>query len=539
MGKKENKNRPVLICLVLAITAFAVFYQVHSFEFITLDDPHYVFNNPNVQAGINLQTIKWALTTNTVGNWHPLTWFSHMLDGQLFKANPAGHHFTNLIFHIANTLLLFLVLKQMTNALWQSAFVAALFALHPLHVESVAWVSERKDVLSTFFWILTMWAYLRYVKQPRLAAYLLAAVFFALGLMSKPMLVTLPFVLLLLDYWPLERFKQRTIRQLILEKIPFFILSAASCVVTFFVQRSSGAVITLTTFPLKYRILNAVISYAAYIEKMFWPARLAFFYPHPGENVSLPYAVMSGLFLLAVTIVILLFKKKHRYLIAGWFWYIGTLVPVIGLAQVGSQAMADRYSYIPLIGLFIIVAWSLPELTAKLPYRKLILWPGSLVILSALTVCTYQQTSYWKDTITLCQHAISVTKDNFLANLSIAPQLLKRGQIEQAVQRYSEAVRIKPDDTISLNGLGVALCYAGKVDQAIVYYERSLLIQPRDADAHNNLGIALCWQGKFDLGIEHFKKALQIDPQLTDAKNNLFMAEQKKQQSKTPENKKQ
>jgi hypothetical protein len=530
-AKNKDKNWSLLICLALALITLAVFCQVHSFEFITLDDPDYVYENPNVQAGITLQTINWAFTTDTASNWHPLTWLSHMLDWQLYGASAGGHHITNLIFHIANALLLFIVLKQMTNALWQSAFAAALFALHPLHVESVAWVAERKDVLSTFFWILTMWAYLRYVKRPKVSGYLLITVFFALGLMAKPMLVTLPFVLLLLDYWPLERFGQRTFFYLIREKIPFMALSAVSSIVTFFVQRDSKAVISLVLFPLRHRVFNSFISYVEYMWKMFRPARLAFFYPNPGQNVSASYAVLSAVFLLVLTILVLVFAKNHRYLITGWFWYLGTLVPVIGLVQVGNQAMADRYSYITLTGLFIIIAWGVPELLAKLPQRKIVLWMSSFMVLSALAICTYRQTRYWKDTIAIHQHALRVTKDNFLVHNSIALQLLKRGQTEQAISHYSEAVRIQPDNPSALNGLGVALCYAGKVDQAIVYYEKSLSIQPKNVDTHNNLGIAFCWQGKFDRGIEHFKQALQIDPDCVDAKNNLIMAQQKKQQS--------
>jgi len=560
MDRNLNKNWSFLICLTLILAALAVFYQVHRFEFVTFDDPDYVYNNQNIQSEITLQSVKWALTTGSAGNWHPLTWLSHMLDWQLYGNNAGGHHITNLVFHIVNILLLFFVLKKMTDAQWPSAFVAALFALHPLHVESVAWVSERKDVLSTFFWLLTMWAYVRFVGRPKLANYLLIVLFFALGLMSKPMLVTLPFVLLLLDYWPLNRvpfgqaidktnrqknkknidnrFQRRTLLYLIREKIPLFTLSAASSAITFFVQRNSEAVVTLTMFPVKYRFFNAFISYAEYIEKMFWPARLAFFYPHLGQNISPAYAVISAAFLLVVTIVILLFAQNHRYLFTGWFWYIGTLVPVIGMVQVGSQALADRYTYITLTGLFIIIAWGLPELLVILPHRKFVLWISSLIVLSVLAVTAFIQTQYWKDSIVLCQHAIEVTKNNCVANVGIAIKLLKQGRTEESIRYYSEAVRIQPDNVTALNGLGTALCYAKRVDEAVVYYERAIEIQPENAFALNNLGIALCWQGKFDEAIAYFNQALRIDPQSEETKNNLIQAQRKIQESKDTQNQK-
>jgi protein O-mannosyl-transferase len=530
MDKNSNKSRIFLICLTLASVTFAVYYDVRSFGFVNFDDPEYISGNPNIQAGITLKSIEWALTADYAANWHPLTWLSHMLDCQLFGLNPAGHHIVNLIFHIANTLLLFLILKRMTGALWQSAFVAALFALHPLHVESVVWITERKDVLSTFFWLLTMAAYLRYVKKPNIARYLPALMLFALGLMAKPMLVTLPFVLLLLDYWPLGRigrFNWRVFYRLILEKIPFIFLSAASSVITFLAQRSSEATVSLALFPLKSRILNAVISYSGYIEKMFFPARLAFFYPNQGPNISVFYAVISAVFLLAVTILIFRFAANHRYLVTGWFWYIGTLVPVIGVVQVGSQVMADRYSYITLTGLFIIIAWGLPELLAKWPYRKIAISFASLAVLFALTVCTYFQTRYWKDSISLFQHALQVTKDNLPANLGITPMLLEQGRFEEAIWHYSQALRINPDSVEALSGLGVTLCRVGRVDESFVYYERALRLQPQNAIVHSNLGVALYTHGKYDEAIAHFKQALEIDPNYTDARNNLIRAEKR------------
>jgi tetratricopeptide (TPR) repeat protein len=509
MDKNLNKNRSLLICLTLAISTFAVFYQVRNFAFVNLDDPIYVSENPNIQAGITLKAVKWAFTSGYAANWHPLTWLSHMLDWQLFGSNAGGHHLTNLIFHIANTLLLFIVLQQMTSALWQSAFAATLFALHPLHVESVAWVSERKDVLSTFFWILTMWAYLQYVKHPSIIRYMLIILTFALGLMAKPMLITLPFILLLLDYWPLERFGQRTFFYLVREKIPFIVLSAVSSVITFLVQRSSDAVVSFTAFPLKFRICNALISYVKYICKMVWPAKLAVFYPHLARNVSFFYAVMSAVFLLAVTILIIRFAKKHRYLATGWFWYIGALVPVVGLVQVGSQALADRYTYITLTGLFIIIAWGLPELLEKWRYRKIILCTSSLIVLFILTALTYLQVQYWKDTVTLGRHALAVTENNCKVHYFMADMYLKQGRCDEAIRHSTEAVRIQPDYTDAINKLGVALHTAGKIDEAVGCYQKALDIDSHFAPANANLGFALVTKGNFAQAVRYFKVALE------------------------------
>ena len=510
MEKNPNKNWPLLICLVLTLTTLAVYYQVHSFGFINLDDPVYVSENPNIQAGITLNAVKWAFTSGYAGNWHPLTWLSHILDWQFFGSNPAGHHLTNLFFHIANTLLLFLVLKKMTESLWQSAFVAALFALHPLHVESVAWVAERKDVLSIFFWLLTMWAYVRYVKNPKLKWYLISLMLFALGLMAKPMLVTLPFVLLLLDYWPLNRisrFNWQTIYRLILEKIPFFFLAAVLSVITFIAQHNSGAISSLTGISIKSRVCNALISYVQYIEKMFWPTHLAFFYPYPAHHISISYAMISAGFLLAVTIFILLFSKKHRYLFTGWFWYLGTLLPVIGLVQVGSQAMADRYTYITLTGLFIIIAWGLPELLEKLPYRKIVLWILSLVVLFALTVCAYLQTRYWKDTITLCRHALEVTKDNNPAHFCMVKPLLEQNRIDVAVLHGREAVRINPYDAHAIDVLGSALYKQGKIDDAVRCFRKVLDMSPGDPKSNLNLAAVLVTKGSFTEAVAHYRIA--------------------------------
>jgi Flp pilus assembly protein TadD len=499
--------------------------QVSSFKFVNFDDPDYVYKNQNIQGGITLKAIQWAFTTGHASNWHPLTWISHMLDWQMFSSKAGGHHFTNLVFHVANTLLLFLVLKQMTSASWPSAFVAALFALHPLHVESVAWISERKDVLSTFFWMLTMWAYIRFVKCPKITRYSLIIIFFTLGLMSKSMLVTLPFVLLLLDYWPLERFGLKySIPRLVAEKIPLFVMTLASCIVTFIAQKKSGAMEMGEKYSFLIRIANASISYLQYIIKMIWPAHLAMFYPHPGRNVSIPYAVISAVLLLAATIFMLRFAKNHRYLVTGWFWYLGTLIPVIGFVQVGVQTMADRYTYITLTGLFIIIAWGIPELLEKWLHRKFLLWASSLIVLSILVVCTYLQVGYWKDTVTLCQHTIDVTKNNQVAHFSMAQGILEQGRIEDAIWHYSEAVRIKPDYIEALNNLGISLRMAGRVDEAIRYYKKALEINPRHIGANFNLGVALAAKGRFTEAISFYNKALQISPDHIEIRTSIGIA---------------
>ncbi|MGA2914841.1 MAG: tetratricopeptide repeat protein [Sedimentisphaerales bacterium] len=522
---KINYLRQFWICAVLTLATTAVYYRVCTYDFVNYDDNVYVYKNPNIQAGITLKNIKWAFTAGYASNWHPLTWLSLMLDRQLFGPDASGFHFTNLIFHIANTLLLFIVLKLMTNAIWQSAFVAALFVLHPLHVESVAWVSERKDVLSTFFWLLTMWAYVRYAGRGKISNYLLVVIFFVFGLLSKPMVVTLPFVLLLLDYWPLQRLNtKRSLPHLLIEKIPLFVIAATSCIITLIVQRESKAVMNLAEFPLKIRIYNTFSSYIQYIIKMIWPAKLAMFYPHFGQNVSILFIVISALILAAVTIFVLLFSKNHRYLGTGWFWYLGTLVPVIGIVQVGSQAMADRYTYITLTGLFIIIVWGISELSEKWPYRKNVLWASSLIVLSVLAVCSFIQQGYWKNTITLCEHALKVTDNNFQAHFSLAGKLIEEGRIEEAIRHSGEAVRIVPDYVEPIITLANALQMSGRIDEAIHYYERALKIAPGSADVYLNYGYALAAKGKFDDAISLYNKGLQIAPDSIELHINLGTA---------------
>ena len=486
----------------------AVYYQVHDFSFVNYDDPEYVQLNTYIKDGITLSAVKWAFTTGYACFWHPLTWLSHMLDRQLFGMNPAGHHITSVLFHILNTLLVFLVFRKMTDSTWPSAFIAALFALHPLHVESVAWVSERKDVLSTFFWLLTMWAYVRYARQLSVARYLLIVVFFTMGMMSKPMLVTLPFVLLLLDYWPLNRLSISNWRLPLVEKIPLIVIAGVLSVVAYIVQKQGKAIPTGDDYALLFRLANAPISYVQYIIKMFWPAELAMFYPHPGRNVSFFYAALSAVILLAVTILIIRFSHKHRYLFTGWFWYLGTLVPVIGIVQVGNHAMADRYSYITLTGLFIIIAWGLPELIGRLPHRKVVLWTSSIAVLLALSVCAHVQAGYWKNSIMLCEHALKVTKNNYRAHFCITLPLLEQGRFEKATEHANEAIRINPKCYEAYNNLGFALVRVGRFDDAVSVYESLLEKRPDYALTRGNLAGIYVTQGRYAEAAEQCRISL-------------------------------
>ena len=394
MREIPEKYRICFIYLALTVTVLAVFWQVRRFEFISYDDNKYVTDNEHILSGLSGNNIKW-LFTKDIGRWHPLAGITHMLDCELFGLHAGRHHLVNLLFHIANTLLLFIVLRQMTGAVWKSAFVGALFAIHPLHVESVAWISQRKDVLSTLFLILTIAAYFRYVKN-RSARLVCSCpmLLFALGLMAKPMLITLPFVLLLLDYWPLNRFQRKiaeskVLLRLIWEKAPFFALSIISTVLTFFIQKSIGAVRTFELIPMTIRLANAVVSYTKYIEKMIWPKHLAVFYPYPENVIPTWMTIVLALLLLAITIWIILIADRYRYLFVGWFWYIGTLAPVIGLIQVGSHAMADRYTYLSLTGLFIIIAWGADDLLQNWRYRKITLGFASVLIIFIFSICAY------------------------------------------------------------------------------------------------------------------------------------------------------
>ncbi len=542
---KIENMRHHLISLLLIVITLAVYWQVRNHKFITYDDRDYITENTYVQKGLSREGITWAFTTRYAGNWHPLTWISHMIDCQLYGLNAQGHHLTNLLFHAVNTVLLFLVFRRMTGAVWQSAFVAVLFAVHPLHVESVAWVAERKDVLSSFFWILTMWTYVSYVEQHALYSYLLTLLFFVLGLMAKPMLVTLPFILLLLDYWPLGRFQfvqsGSTLRSqihnpsnadsegpfrflLIWEKIPFFALAAGSSVVTFLAQQHEGTIESWEVLPLNIRIANALVAYLRYIGKMIWPSSLAVIYPHLGNTLPMWQVAGAGLMLVIVSGLVIWAARWRPYLAVGWLWYIGTLVPVIGILQVGSQSIADRYMYMPLIGLSIIIAWGIPELVVRWCHQKIGLVIITGVLLLALIVRTWQQLRYWHDSITLFEHAVNVTTNNWVAQGTLGFSLAAEGKIVEAIIHYSEAVRINPNNEKLHYDLGFYLATEGKIAEAIVHFSEAVRINPDYEEAHNNLGSLLATEGKIAEAIVHFSEALRINPVDADVHYNLGIA---------------
>ncbi|MHC4259742.1 MAG: tetratricopeptide repeat protein [Planctomycetota bacterium] len=533
MNRKSDKYWVLCIYLTLALTTFAVYWQVRNCDFVGYDDMDYVTENDNVQAGLTRRSITWAFTTSRAGNWHPLTWLSHMLDCQLFGLNSCWHHISNLLLHMANTLLLFAVFERMTQKRWQSVFIAAAFALHPLHVESVAWISERKDVLSGFFWMLTLTAYVHYVARPSSGRYLLTLLAFAVGLMAKPMLVTLPFTLLLLDYWPLNRFrfghivqdrdqrrrssfgalaKSKPARSLLVEKIPFFALSAASSVVTFIVQRGAGAVMPVDKLPLIFRMANAFVSYLTYVKKMMWPAGLAVFYPHLRMDLPIWQVAAAAMLVVGITVVAAVQARRRPWLVVGWVWYLGTLVPVIGLVQVGAQAMADRYTYIPIIGLFIIVAWSLPELLKRFRYKNVALGIAAAFVLSAMAIRTWQQVRHWQNSCTLFSHAIAVTKDNYVAHHGLGSAFYKQGEYSDAISHYEHTLRIKPNHKNAPGDIGLALLQLGEHDQAASYFRQALNRKGQLHKWHVGLGIIFQKQGQFDKAVQHFYQALQIKP---------------------------
>jgi len=538
-------RREAFLSLILTAVTVAVFWQVTNSEFVNFDDDQYVTENSHVHEGFTREALIWAFTTSHMGNWHPLTWMSHMVDCQIFGLNPWGHHLTSLFFHTLNTVLLFMVLKWMTGALWQSLFVAALFAVHPLHVESVAWVAERKDVLSTLFWMLTLWAYLGYTKRPGVKRYLIIILPFALGLMAKPMLVTLPFVLLLLDYWPLKRIElgqsgagrpaaiqPSTIAKepraqafhLLREKTPLFVLAAVSSVLTFIVQRSEGAVRTLEVYPAQARISNALVSYVIYIKKMIWPESLAVFYPHPGQSLPMYQTALAGLLLLIISFVVIRLGRRYPYLPVGWLWYVGTLIPVIGLVQVGAQAMADRYTYVPLIGLFLLVSWGVPELVRSWRYRRtaLALAAGSLLL--ALMPCTWLQVQNWRSSTALFEHALQATANNALAHHNLGVALADQGKLQEAITHYHLSLGITPNNFKVYNNLGKALVRQGKLQEALIHYQKALYLNPNYAEAHNNLGVAQARLGDFDKAIDHYFEALRLKPDWLEVYNNLANA---------------
>jgi protein O-mannosyl-transferase len=526
-----------VVCLLLAATTLAVWWPAVRCDFLNYDDPEYFTANPQVQTGLTWTNAVWAFTTGHASNWHPLVWLSLMLDVECFGKGPFGPHFTNLLFHTANTVLLFLLLRRLTATTWRSALVGAFFTFHPVHVESVAWVSERKDVLSAFFGLLSLLCYTHYAQHrpgvedrkskaiPALdPRFLLAWFSFALGLMSKPMLVTLPLVMLLLDYWPLARVPggpgRLTSARLVLEKAPFLVLSAVSCVVTFVVQQKGGAVATLVKIPLAGRIENAFVAYARYLDKTFWPATLATPYPLPGQwpvgQVLLAVALFAGLCGIALVL-----RKRFPFVFTGWFWFVIMLVPVIGLVQVGNAAMADRYTYLPLIGVFIVLVWGLGKAVAiwRLPQPVATVLALSLLLAGAWR--TRIQIGYWHDSSALFTHTLAVTENNYVAENDLGTWLSKNGQVREAMDHFRRSLQIEPANADALFNLGNAYVKMGDWDEAIANYRLSLKVAPAQADLLSNLGLALASKRQYAEAVTNFEAALKLKPDSAETHNNL------------------
>ncbi len=536
-SKKERIYRDVLIGFLLALMTLALYWPVQSFDFVNYDDEVYVTNNRLVRGGFSQEGIAWSFSNFDAGFWQPTVWMSHMLDCQLYGLHAGGHHWTSVLIHTTSAVLLFFVLSLMTHSPWASALVAALFAVHPLHVESVAWVAERKDVLCGFFWILTMGAYARYVNAPTLRRYLLVLGSFVLGLLSKPMIVTLPFVLLLLDYWPLRRFaevetaldrwcacapafmRSRSVR-LVAEKMPLVVLSVAATAMTYVAEHQVGAVKSMASYPLEVRLANAVVSYVLYIWKTIWPVDLAVLYPHLGMP-PLWLVLASAVLLAAATGFAVHVRARAPWLAVGWFWYLGTLVPVIGLVQIGSHAMADRYTYIPLLGLFMALAWGAKDIVAKRPG-----WESCIIGLSVLSITVLlfpagAQIGTWQNSVTLFEHALTVTKDNPTARFNIGAHYLGRNDCSKAAPHFLEAIEMKKDFALAFHCMGVCDSRAGNVAGALHNFGQAILIDPQFRMPRIDRGLLLMQQGRLEEAVEDFRQVLRIDPAHETAHANL------------------
>jgi tetratricopeptide (TPR) repeat protein len=521
----------VLILLGLAVVTLGIYAQLIGHRFTTLDDPTYIQENPMVNRGVTLGGLAWAFTTFNAGNWHPLTWIAHMIDSQLFGTIAGGHLLVNALIHAANTLLVFWFLLRTTHARWSSALVAAFFALHPLHVESIAWASERKDTLSTFFGLLSLIAYVRYAEAPSIRRYAWTAIMLALGLLAKPMLVTWPFVMLLLDYWPLRRFDITSRREvatklwpLLREKLPLFALVAASAVITFLAQSHGGAVLTFTQVPIALRLSNALVSYAKYVLLAFWPNDLAVYYPYKGPDIPAWQIIGAALLLIGITAFCFFQRKIRPYFIVGWLWFLGTLVPVIGLVQVGAQAMADRYFYIPSIGLFIAIVFGLADLAER---RRIAPWLSAAianVVLVVLATLTNAQIHWWSDSFTLFNHALTVAGPSVVVEDCLGLAMHKNGQLDEAVPHFERALEMRPDDYTALLTMGVTRFYQGRVPEAIEYAQATIRSEPGAPKAHNLLGMALAKQDRNEAALDEVRRASELAPKDADIRNDLGLA---------------
>ena len=532
-----NRASVLAICGLLLLAVIAVFGQTARYGFVNFDDDLYVYENWHVKAGLTGAGIVWAFSQSHASNWHPLTWLSLMADAHELRPieSPlqlaqlaAKMHMVNVVLHAISAAILFLVLMEMTASVWPAAFAAAVFAVHPLHVESVAWISERKDVLSGLFFMLTLAAYVGYARRRfSLFRYLLVTALFALGLAAKPMLVTLPFVLLLLDYWPLGRgaeSRERGTRAgLLVEKLPWLALAALSCMATYWAQQQV-AVVALQRLPLGSRVGNALVSCVAYLGQFFYPTGLAVLYPHPQSGLPLGKIVGAGLLLTAISLAVLACRRNCPYLLVGWLWYLGMLVPVLGLVQVGAQSMADRYSYLPQIGLSIAVAWAAMHVSRSWRYRGWACGIGAAAAMAILAGCAWQQTSCWRDSEALWTHTLACTARNAAAHNDLGLVLAARGRVDQAIVQYQEALEIEPGYALARTNLGLALAARGRVDEAIAQYQEALQIKPDLADARNNLGTALAGNGQLNEAVVQYEKALEIRPDYAQAHNNLGKA---------------
>ena len=517
-------GRALAVAGALAALTIALFWSLRTADFIRLDDPGYVQTNPYVNAGFSTSALAWAWTTGHAANWHPLTWMSHMLDVEMFGLWAGGHHLTNVVLHALNSALLFLLLYRTTGLIGRSAIVAALFAAHPMHVESVAWIAERKDVLSTLFWLLTMLAYVAWSKRPAAGRYLLICLCLTAGLLSKPMLVSLPFVLVLFDLWPLGRWNGTLggLRPRILEKLPLFALAVASSIVTLVVQQRGGAMTTLDLLPLTTRVANAAVAYARYLGKLFWPADMAIFYPYR-EDLPTWWALASLAILLALSVVAYRARRDRPYVTTGWFWFAGTFVPVIGLIQVGTQAIADRYTYVPYIGAFIALVWAGAAFTSKLRVPAAAAGAVAAVAIAACAVLTVAQVSVWQSNATVWRHAVAVTTGNYVALNEVGMLVAAEGRHIDALQYFEQSSRAKPEFAEVRNNLGLTYIQIGRLQDALTEYERALRLKPSFPEAEHNYGFALMSAGRLEEAERHFRKSIQLRPEFPSAYNNLGM----------------
>jgi Flp pilus assembly protein TadD len=517
------------VAIGLVAITLTVFAPVWGYGFVSWDDPWYITGNPHVTGGLGWTALCWALTTGGQFYWHPLTWLSHMLDVQLYGLNAGGHHLTSVLLHLANVLLLFGVLRRMTGAVGRSAFVAALFAVHPLHVESVAWVSERKDVLSGFFWMLAMAAYVRYAAAPRAGRYLTVCLMFVLGLAAKPMIVTLPVALLLLDVWPLDRVRPggaapATPVRLLIEKLPLVALALAAGVATFIVQKDVGAIGSLGAFPLTLRVSNAIVSYVVYVRQAIWPVGLAAYYPYPHAQPAW-WLVLGALVILAgLTAAAVSLRRSRPYLLVGWLWYLVTMVPVIGFIQAGDQLRADRFMYVPLVGLLIVVAWGAVDLASRFRVRSAVLVVSGIAATVVYASVAHAQVPYWKDSRALWTRALQVTDDNHRAHAAIGDLLLSEGRLAGAASHYAEAVRIAPGSAEYRFDLGVASSREGRLDAAAAQFAAAVQLDPHHVEAQVGLGAMLARQGRYDEAISHYTAALRDKPDHALAHRDLGLA---------------